>query len=194
MLSRRSILAHSAIAVAAVLFVACGGGGSTTPTPTPSPILIPPGTPSPAEVVYFDQLTTAMSTISARFDELDDARLATFDEQLSEVARINDVRQYAGRYLEFAADSRDFIGPINAPPSLVSLHASLVEAVQNLVLFGTSLVLEMDLNPALTTDDLEDAFVTLNGLTLEQRLRDACSDLQFYAAGKDAAIEVVCPR
>ncbi|MCH8815154.1 MAG: hypothetical protein IH957_08700 [Chloroflexi bacterium] len=194
MLATRSILAYSTVAAAAVLFVACGGGDSATPTPSPSPIFIPPGTPSPAEVVYFKKLTTAMSTISARFDELSDADVPTFDEQLSENALINDVRQYAGRYLDFAADARDFIGPIDAPPSLASLHASLVEAVQDLVLLGTTLALDMELNPALTADDFEDAFFDLNGLVLEQRFRDACSDLQFYADGKDAAIEIVCPR
>ena len=153
------------------------------------------------EVAYFDELSTAISTISARFDEMNDDRVATFDEQLSEKARILDVRQYAERYLALAADSRDFIGPINAPPSLAPLHASLVEAVQNLVLLGTSLVLlgtslvpYMDLNPALTEDDFADAFLELDGAVVEQRLRDTCSDLQFYAAGKDAATEIVCPR
>jgi len=194
MLSRRSIPPYSAVAVAAVFLVACGGGVPATPTPSPSPIFIPPGTPSPAEVAYFDQLTTAMSTISTRFDELDDALLATFDEQLSEDARIHGVRQYAERYLDFAADSRDFIGPINAPTSLAPLHASLVDAVQDLVLLGTNLVLDMDLNPALTADEFSDTPFALARDALEQPLRDACSDLQFYAAGKDAAIEVVCPR
>jgi hypothetical protein len=194
MFSRRSTLAFAGIAAAAVLFAACGGGDSATPTPSPSPIFIPPGTPSPAEVAYFDELSTAMSTISARFDELDDARLATLDEQLSEIARIHGVRQYAERYLDLAADSRDFIGPINAPPSLAPLHAPLVEAVQSLVHLGGNLALNMEFNPALTEDDFAHAFLELGGVAVEQRLRDACFDLQFFAAGKGAATEIVCPR
>ena len=43
-------------------------------------------------------------------------------------------------------------------------------------------------------DDFADAFFDLDGVTLEQRVRDACYDLLFFAAGKDAATEIVCPR
>lgn len=194
MFFRRSILAFATGAVATIVLAACGGGDSADPTPSPSPILIPPGTPSPAEVAYFDELSTALSTIRDRFDELDDARLATFDEQLSEIAQIHAVRDYAERYLDLAADSRDFIGPINAPPSLALLHTSLVGAVQSMVHLGGNLTLNMDFNPALTEDDFAEAFVALGGEAVEQRLRNACSDLQFFADGKGAAPEIVCPR
>lgn len=194
MFARRSILAFATASVAAIALAACGGSDSADPTPSPSPILIPPGTPSPAEVAYFDELRTALSTIRVRFDELDEARLATFDGQLSEIAQIHAVRDYAERYLELAADSRDFIGPINAPPSLALLHAPLVGAVQSLVHLGGNLVLNMEFNPALTEDDFADAFIELGGDAVEQRLRDACSDLQFFADGKGAATEIVCPR
>jgi hypothetical protein len=194
MFARRSILAFATASVAAIALAACGGSDSADPTPSPSPILIPPGTPSPAEVAYFDELRTALSTIRVRFDELDEARLATFDGQLSEIAQIHAVRDYAERYLELAADSRDFIGPINAPPSLALLHAPLVGAVQSLVHLGGNLALNMEFNPALTEDDFAESFVDLGGEAVEQLLRDACSGLQFFAAGKGVATEIVCPR
>ena len=194
MFARRSILALAAVSVAAIALAACRGSDSADPTPSPSPIVIPPGTPSPAEVAYFDELSTAMSTISVRFDEMDEARLATFDEQLSEIAQIHAVRDYAERYLELAADSRDFIGPINAPASLALIHAPLVGAVQSMVHLGGNLALNMEFDPALTEDDFAESFVDLGGEVVEQRLRDSCASLQFFAAGKGVATEIACPR
>jgi len=194
MFSRRPILAFATIAIAAVLFVACGGGDSE-PTGSPTPRLtVPPGTIAPAEELYFEQLQAEMAAISARFVELDESRPGALSDELTEAARIINVRVYVGRYFDLADDAVRLLDPIAAPPSLVDLHNALVDAFEDLIQLGTDLTAEMEIDPDLSEDDFADTFFDFNGVVLEQRVRDACFDLLFFAAGKDAASEIVCPR
>ena len=194
MLFRRSILAYATVALATVLFVACGGG-DPEPTASPTPrFTVPPGAIEPAEETYFERLGAELTTISARFDELDEARARALDEILNGTARILNIRVYALSYFDLADDSYKLLDPITAPPSLADLHRALVDAFDGLIELGTDLMTDMDIDPATTEDDFADAFFDLNGIALEQRVRDACFDLLFFAAGKDAASEIVCPR
>lgn len=194
MFSRRSTLAFATIAIATVLFVACGGG-DPEPAASPTPRLtVPPGTIAPAEELYFEQLVAEMTTISARFEELDESRPGALSDLLTEAGRILNIRSYSVRYFDLVDDAYKLLDPIAAPPSLAALHSALVDAFEDLIPLGTDLMTEMEFNPALSEDDFADTFFDLNGVVLEQRVRDACFDLLFFAAGKDAASEIVCPR
>lgn len=202
MFSRRSTLAFAAAAVATILFAACGGddtGPSASPTagPTASPtprLTDPPSAIEQAEETYFEKLGAEMATITSRFVELDESRVAGLDEDLGENARLINIRAYSAGYLDLAEDSFKALDPITAPPSLADLHSALVDAFEGVIPLGEDLVLAMDIDAALTEDDFAGAFFDLDGVTLEQRLRDACHDLLFFAVGKDAATEIVCPR
>lgn len=191
------------IAVPLLALAACGGdddgGGSPTPTGDgPSDASGSPSGDIPRETVddqtYFDNLTSTLQPINEESQELNDFRVAAFEETLSEEERAANAEEFAMRYEAFGQDAHDTLLAMAPGESLSGQHGALVDAMDGLADLGRDMASAFESDPVTTEQAFLDLFFELDGQSLELRVRDACFDLQTVATDQGIQTTIVCPR
>ncbi len=182
-----ALLVTTAVAVAA-----CGGGGGSSLPPSPTPQGTPAQTASPEERAYFDALKAALDAMHQRSAELRDFRAQAFTLQLTEEQRRSNSQELGRRYRSYAEEARNALSQIVAPANLEAVHGSLLAAVDGLVKLGQDLESYLSESPVATSQDFADAFGRADGVTVEQRFRDFCFDLQSQARARGLGVDLGC--
>ncbi len=177
----------AAVLAATVFLAACGssGGGETT-SPTPLP------TASSEESAYFQALQAAMRQIREESTALADFRSHAFDPGLSEADRRSRGSQYGSRYAAFASGRQARLSAISAPDRMKSLHTRLTDAAAAVKQLSGDLTARLAAQPVSSAADLSTLFIELDATTVEQRFRDACTDLQRRGNGLGVSVDLGC--
>lgn len=177
----------AAVLAATVFLAACGSsGGGETPSPTPQP------TASSEERAYFQELQDAMRQIRAESTALADFRSHAFDAGLTEADRQSRGDQYGSRYAAFASGRQARLSAIAAPGSMKSLHNRLTDAAAAVKQLSGDLTVRLAARPVSSASDLNTIFIELDAATVEQRFRDACTDLQRRGNGLGVSVDLAC--
>lgn len=163
--------------------------GATGPAPTQGG-----PTPSPEDIEYFETLSSALAAITAEGQDLNEFRAGAFDPDLPESQRIENAREFAARYDMFARGGHAALLEIPPGPSLGGQHGALVDAMNGLIRLAGEMAAALDETPVATEDGFRSLFFDLDGQSLELRVRDACFDLQNFAASHGIQVELTCPR
>lgn len=179
--------------MAAVATAACGGGGgSASPAPSAAQEGTPAQTASPEEQAYFDGLRAALDGMHQRATELRAFRAQAFVPQLTEDQRRANSQELARRYRSNAEEVQKALSQIAAPAGLDAVHGSLVAAADGLVKLGQDLESYLNDSPVGTEQDFIDAFGRADGVSVEQRFRDFCFDLQSQARARGLSVDLGC--
>ncbi len=177
----------AAVLAATVFLAACGSSSDdATPSPTPLPAA------SSEERAYFQELQTAMRQVRQESTALADFRSHAFDPGLTEADRQSQGNQYGSRYAAFASDRQTRLSAITAPGSMESLHNRLTDAAAAVKQLSDDLTVRLAARPASSAADLNTLFIELDAATLEQRFRDACTDLQRRGSGLGVSVDLAC--
>lgn len=144
------------------------------------------------EAAYLTDLKTALDARHQRWNELRQFREQAFAVQVTEEQRRANSQEFARRYRAYAQEAREAIGGLSAPAGLEVAHEALVTAADGLVGLGDELERSLESLPAASAEELAGAFDAAGGITLEQRFRDACFDLQTTAAARGATLDLGC--
>ena len=189
--TRRQFFGIWLVVAAALLLVACGGRAAT-PTPSSAPTGTPARTPAPDEGAYLTAVKTALDGLHQRWGELRQFRGQAFAVQVTEEQRRANSQEFARRYRAYAREAREAIGGLSAPAGLESAHGALLAAVDGLVALGDELQRSLEGSPVASAEELAGVFDAAGGVTLEQRFRDACFDVQTMAATRGARVDLGC--
>ncbi len=127
-----------------------------------------------------------------RSAELRDFRSQAFALQLTEDQRRTNSQELGRRYRSYAEEARNALSQIVAPAGLEAVHGSLLAAVDGLVKLGQDLESYLSESPVATSQGFADAFGRADGVTVEQRFRDFCFDLQSQARARGLGVDLGC--
>lgn len=149
-------------------------------------------TASPEERAYFQELQTAMQQIRQESTAVADFRSHAFDPSLTEADRLRRGSEYGTRYATFASGRQTRLSAINAPASLRTLHSGLTDAAAATKKLSDDLNARLAAKPVGSASDLNTLFIELDAATLEQRFRDACTDLQKRGVNRSVNVDLAC--
>lgn len=137
-------------------------------------------------------LKTALDSLHQRWGDLRQFRGQAFAVQVTEEQRRANSQEFARRYRAYAQEAREAIGGLSAPAGLEAAHGALVAAAEGLVVLGDELGRSLEGSPVGSGEELAGVFDAVGGVTMEQRFRDACFDLQAMAAARGMGIDLGC--
>lgn len=192
---RVSIACFAAAALA--LLAACGDddGGASVPTGSNgagASGAAPGITASPDEEAYLQRVENLMQGSADAGASLNEARAQAFDPAKPEEERRAAGIAYGADYSAYMEERENQLFETEAPTSLDAPHQALIAAA-----VGTQQMAE-DAAARLQEENVVDEagfsaiLADLDAVTLVQRFRDACLDLQTRAQGLGVAVDLRC--
>ena len=186
--TRATLLALACAVTLALSAAACGGddGNGASSTPRPSQ------TASADQASYYDALKKALGDSHQSAQGLQAFRESAMDPARSSDERKQGSVEYGSRYADFTAARQAAIEQLAPPPGVEGPHAALLQAAKDATALGEMFRDGVAASPAADDAALASAFTQLNGVAIEKRFRDACQDVQTYAARLSVAVDLGC--
>lgn len=182
----RTSLGLALAALLALLIAGCGGdddGGSDA---------APSASASAEESQYYQRLADALASTAGDMSDLAQQRTEAFEASQAQAEREEASVALAESYVAVMAQRLADITAVVPPESLVELHQALIGAARENVDLGDDLVDRLTETPVATDAEYNEVLVSLEASTVNQRFRDACSDMQNRAVGAGSDVDLGC--
>jgi len=184
----RTVLLAGALLLSAALSACGGDDAGSAGGDEPDAV----ATASAEEDAYFVALQTKLEESRLESEALREFRAGVFDASRPVEERMSGSVEYGERYRAYAEQRRDAVTALVPPESLLAGHTALLGAAEAAVTLGEELAERLAAQPLANEEAFANLFFELDGVTIEQRIRDACQDLQAYASAAGLAYDLGC--
>jgi len=166
----------AALVAFAGLAVACDGGGEELTLQE-----------------YFQRVDAIFADADARIEALPDPGTTIADPQATLEQKKDTVRDFLTRFVALAADVRDEMAGLQAPPQVQDAHSDFLAFWRDIGQAGDGVLDRLEgVQSESEFDDTSPDFFAADFFAIRQRFPDVCSALQAVADANDIAVDLAC--